>query len=479
MAKLPRVAVMFKMAGADFRTRGFLSGIHGWAEEHPGRWELVHDAHAHKHLGDYQGLLGRGSRIILAEARRLGVKYVAVGCSGHSFDIPRVREGAHVAGLLAAGHLLERDYANFGFLRLLGGYASVLIEGGFRSALRKRARGASYLYVPSHSRETARRWAKRVKVLREWLAELPKPVGIVATNDVLARHLAELCVELGLRMPDDVGLVGVGNDPAICLAPPVALTSLDMAVEMVGYRAAALLDRLLQGQARPTGNLLVRPTLVPRVSTGRSGLVADTKVADALAFIEDHSHEALLVSHVAEAVGLMQRQLLRRFRAVRNRSVVQELTRTRLRNAQDILQATTLPVGEVARAVGFRRAGHLNALFRKHHGMTATAWRRGRPAPPPFDPQDIEFAKWLLQATDLSLEMVARTSRFASADALGAAFRQRVGKWPGQWRRENRLPSREIPARVEVEFVGGPAEFPPQEPPVGMPRRGRRPQVGS
>ena len=184
--------------------------------------------------------------------------------------------------------------------------------------------------------------------------------------------------------------------------------------------------------------------------------MADTKVADALAFLEDHSHEALLVSHVAEAVDLTQRQLLRRFRAVRNRSVVQELTRTRLRNAQDILQATALPIGEVARAVGFRHAQHLNALFRRHHAMTATAWRRGRPAPPPFDPNDIEFAKWLLQATDLSLEMVARTSRFASLGAFTAAFRQRVGKGPGAWRSENQVRRPGIPERVEVEFVGGP-----------------------
>ncbi|MBM4034043.1 MAG: hypothetical protein FJ291_20005 [Planctomycetes bacterium] len=77
MAKLPRVAVMFRLAGADFRTRGFLAGIHRWAEDHPGRWELVHDASPQTHLGDFQGVLGRGSEVVLAEARRLGVPYVA------------------------------------------------------------------------------------------------------------------------------------------------------------------------------------------------------------------------------------------------------------------------------------------------------------------------------------------------------------------------------------------------------------------
>ncbi len=209
------------------------------------------------------------------------------------------------------------------------------------------------------------------------------------------------------------------------------------------------------------------PTLVPRASTGRSGLHADTKIAEALAFIEDHAHEPLLVSHVAEAVGMGQRQLLRRFRAVRNRSVVQELSRTRLRNAQDILQATALPVGEVARAVGFRHAGHLNALFRKHHGMLATAWRKGRPAPPPCDPQGIEFAKWLLAATGLSIETLAWAARFRTGEEFRVAFRRKLGMAPGEWRRQNRMAQAQ---RVEVA-LDGPEALPPQEPPTGTPRK--------
>lgn len=85
-----------------------------------------------------------------------------------------------------------------------------------------------------------------VEVLKAW-REGPEPVtGIAAYND----HVAALCLraaaELGLRVPEDLGVVGVDDDPlAPLLTPPLTTLRLDM---------AALADRLLAlGLARAEG----------------------------------------------------------------------------------------------------------------------------------------------------------------------------------------------------------------------------------
>jgi len=457
MSDVRRVAVMFDPARAGFHVRGFLLGIHAWAAANPGRWQIVHDPHARRHLGDFDGLLGPGSRVVLAEAKAAGVAYVAVGCSGHVFDIPRVRENAYMGGRLAANHLLERRCGNFAFLRLLGGYASSIMEHGFRNALARCGQVANYMLIPSCSHPTWRRWRGRTAALRAWLGELPKPVGVVATSDALARSLVEQCEAQGFGVPDDVAVVGAGNDPALCLGPPPPLTSLDFDCESVGRRAAALLDSLLRGQRRPKGNILVPPTLVPRASTGSGAPTADAKVAEALAYIADHAHEPLLVAHVAEAVGLSERTLRRRFAETRSRPMVEEIALARLRNAADLLQFTRLSAAAVARLAGFRTVGHFRSLFRRHYGLTPTQWRRGRPTPPPRTRADLDHAKRLLAETRLPIETIAYACDFKNPHEMRRAFRAHLGVRPSDYRRKARAERLWQPS-VEVELIGPEAE---------------------
>src|SRR5256886_7815456 len=76
-----------------------------------------------------------------------------------------------------------------------------------------------------------------------WLRWLPKPVGLMACNDVCGRQVLQACVTAGLQVPDDVAVVGVDNDDLICELSDPPLSSVALDVERAGYESAQLLDR--------------------------------------------------------------------------------------------------------------------------------------------------------------------------------------------------------------------------------------------
>ncbi|NQT85346.1 substrate-binding domain-containing protein [bacterium] len=446
-----RVALAFELHDAPQRTRQVLLGIHEYARSHSGRWLCIHDPHVADRLDDQvDGVIGPASRPLIAAARRLGIAHVAATSAGWARKTPRVVEHRRHAGVLAARHLIECDYERFGFVGFDYDQPSRLLEDGYRRTLR--ADGQSMLihvYAGSRPRKHAA-WGRFRERLGEFLDALEPPVGLFACRDVLALQLAELCALRGLRIPEDVGIIGAGNDRAVCDGAPVPLSSIDFDLERVGTLAAALLDHLMAGGAPPMHTVTVRPTLVPRRSTGRTWY-GDTLTSSALAYISAHCHERIRVADVAAAVGLSDRQLLVRFRRGRGRTVVQEIARARLRHAEDLLHGSDLSVEAVARAVGYATGRHLNRLFVEHHRMTAAAWRRGRPDRPRIDPEDIRHAKRLLDSTGLRLSTIAMACGFRTTAEFRAVFRSREGVFPGEYRKQHRSEPRRV-REVTVTF---------------------------
>src|SRR6185295_9254670 len=104
---------------------------------------------------------------------------------------------------------------------------------------------------------------KAWKRKREWLANelrvVPKPVGIFAASDGLALELLETCEESGIAVPEEVAIVGAGNSLLAVDAMHTPISSVDVNMELVGYRGAELLDELMRRKANPVSPLRVPP----------------------------------------------------------------------------------------------------------------------------------------------------------------------------------------------------------------------------
>ena len=404
--------------------------------------------------GTYSGVISMRSDLAqpCAEA---GLPLVCVSWHSFTVRVPRVAPDHRLAGQLAARHLAGRGYEHLGYVGLLKDPHSRFQEEGFRAAGRSRASSIGVLLIPTMLPTKLERSVTLRRILAEWLDELRRPVGIFACRDLFALHLANLCREKGIRVPDEVGLLGAGNDAALVglAAPP--LSSVEFHYEQVGYRAAAYLDHLMAGHAPIRGNVRVAPSLVARGSTDRWG-PADAMVTAALAHIAAHSHERVRTAEVAAAAGTSTRVLLRRFRRVRRATIAEEIARVRLQRARELLEATELSVAAVARACGFSGTRRMSAAFRKHEGVSPTAWRRRVREAPSEERATVSQIKRLLVGSERSVAEIARGCGYRSVGQMAEAFREAEFLTPEEYRSIYR-PSEPLPAappRVEIRFVG-------------------------
>jgi len=292
-------------------------------------------------------------------------------------NVPTVDVDHAVVGRLAAEYFLERKFDHFGFF----GSESAAYSRIRESAFGERVADAGHAVSSCHTEyladlTTPALWKKSAQKARRWLRQLNKPAAILCCEDAPARYLADVCRQIGLKIPEDIALLGSGNDELECGLTQPALSSIAVPSQRIGYEAAALLDRLMSGEAPPREPLLLEPLhVVTRRSTDIMA-IEDETVQAALKHIRQHAWEAMSVAKLAHDIAVGRRLLERRFRAVLGRSVLEEIYRLRVARAKELLTDTHLPITAVAAQSGFPNARRLDVVFAKRTGLTPTAYRR-------------------------------------------------------------------------------------------------------
>jgi LacI family transcriptional regulator len=281
---------------------------------------------------------------------------------------------------MAAAHLAERSLRHFAFCGFVGSGWSLRREEAFARYMgdlgfpcqTHRIELANWMQRPNWI-ET---WEDEQPILVEWLKSLPKPVGLMACNDICGREVLQACAVAGLRVPDDVAVVGVDNDELMCelSSPPLSSVALD--VEKAGYEAARLLDNLMSDHLAWGHVVEVEPLYV--VTRQSSEVIAqdDPCVATALRFIKDHAGQAIGVPDVVGQVGVSRRTLERRFLRALGRSVNSHITQYRLERAKRLLLETDLPSHRVAIGAGFGSVKTFNRVFRHAAGFSPKRFRQ-------------------------------------------------------------------------------------------------------
>jgi len=228
-----------------------------------------------------------------------------------------------------------------------------------------------------------RKPGRAARALTDWLERLPLPVAVFAGNDYIGVKLANACAQLGLTVPDQVALVGVDNEEVLCEFANPPLSSVPCDTERMGYAAARLLDRLMEGgETAPAQHIVIPPLpLVVRASSNRF-TTSDAAVLAALRRIHHGGGLDLGVPEAVAATGLSRRALELRFRAEMGRSIHDEIIRARLLCACQLLTTTADPIRAVATASGFASAPRFHQVFRAHLGVPPSEYRRRhRPEP--------------------------------------------------------------------------------------------------
>ena len=303
---------------------------------------------------------------------------------------PRILPDDDATGRLAAEHFLQRGFRHFGFF---GDGAMPWVrarEAGFRReierafAARGGPGGGGGAFTVSSFEQGNRSVGAAVggnlhrrqsAAMGEWLVSLPKPVGVLAANDLWGFELVQAARERGLHVPDGVAILGIDNDELLCEISHPPLSSVRIGGEQMGQQAVALLERLLAGERSVPEAERVSPLGIVTRQSSDVLAVDDPEVAAAVRHIRRHAFEGLSVKQLLDAVAVNRRTLERRFVKVLGHTPLEEIRRVRLDRVKALLQ-TDLPIYEVAVRTGFATPEYLATSFLQATGLTPSDYRR-------------------------------------------------------------------------------------------------------
>ena len=279
-------------------------------------------------------------------------------------------------GKAAGRHLLGCGFQHFAFC----GWgpkdpsASIWESKRFKSFAETVNRNVSRYSWPARLED--RVWKKEQIRLADWLANLPKPVGLFASNDMRASHVLSAARLANLRIPEEIGLIGVDNDEVLCDVLSPSLSSVALNLEGIGLRGAELLDGLLDGSDFEGRVIRVPPLGV--VSRQSTDVVAtdDEVVLQAVRIMKEKLGDGIDVSDVISMLPVSRKTFEVRFKSALNRTPLAELNRLRIDRARQLLRETDWPVKAIAGECGYRYLEGFHAAFRRIDGRTPGEFRR-------------------------------------------------------------------------------------------------------
>ncbi len=304
------------------------------------------------------------------EARylRAGLPVVNVSNSMRVPRLPVVTQDDVAVGRLAAAHLRDCGCRAFGFWgQSLRSYSEQRWIG-FREAL---GASATVLRAQSPTGESPRRTFERMRL---WLAGLPRPAGVFAVLDSYALSLQRAAREAGWRVPEDLAVLGAGDDDFFVEFERVPLSSVRLPSRRIGYEAAALLDRLVAKGLREAESVQLPGCEIALRRSTDVRFVEDPAVARAVGLIRERP--GLRVAEVARLSGVARSGLQRRFLKSLGRGLREEIARVRMARARSQLAASTAKLDLVAEQCGFASVQRFSAAFSRAHGIAPGAYRR-------------------------------------------------------------------------------------------------------
>jgi LacI family transcriptional regulator len=382
VAKIPHIALLIETSREY--GRGLLRGVASYHQEH-GPWSIYFEPHGLndrppswlKHWkGD--GILARIDDRRMADAI-LATKLPAVDVRGAFEDLPIPFVGLDNRPIAKLGfeHLQQCGLVNFAFCGTpRGENPNQDRRCDFFVELVAAAGKECEVFLGRSRRQGTSSWEIEQQQIARWLKGLRKPVGVMTCHDDRGHQTLDACRRAGLRVPDEVAVIGVDNDSHLCNMCTPPLSSIDVNPSHIGYEASALLTRLMRGAAKPKGPVLLGPPrgIVPRQSTDVLA-IDDHDVAAVLRFVREHAVEGIQVSDVFASARCSTSTLERRIKATLGRTIKTEITRVRLERARLLLQETDLPIAAVATRSGFSEPKYFCEVFRKAEGVTATTYR--------------------------------------------------------------------------------------------------------
>jgi len=343
---------------AYYRETMGIDGILKWAQE----WEA-------------DGIIGQFyNKGEVEKFTQANIPVIAQDFKERFSGIPNITGDYKETGRLAANYFLKKGFKNFAFYGFTNIVWSRERAEGFEERIQEA--GFNVHYYEHKGPGAPDLWYYKPSAVAEWLKSLPQPIALMTCDDNQGQHIAEAAKHAGIRIPDEIAILGVDNDEMICELSDTPLSSIELDAEKGGYEAARVMQEMVENKTCKGPNIVVKPTqVVTRVSTDIFAS-QDKYIVSALKYIHGNLDKNLKVDQVLKEVPLSRRSLEKRFIMTTGYPVYEYIYNQRIERFTQKLLETDMTIFEIALDLGLSDSKNIARQFKQVKGLTPMEYRK-------------------------------------------------------------------------------------------------------
>jgi LacI family transcriptional regulator len=334
------------------------------------------------HQNHIDGIMVRDTPY-LQNILKLDIPKIVFGSKQEIFPgIVTITSDCYGISKMAAEHFIGLGFRNFAYCGFGNLPWSKARQDAYEEILRQNKNFHFFNYNCRHGMDDT---AAEKRNISEWLKILAKPLCVFACNDERGVYILEACKIAGLKVPEEIAVLGVDNDELICKLSSPPLSSIKVSFEKAGFEAAEALDKQMNSKKsianislKTIANNTITATAQYLVKRQSSDVIAieDTDITKALIFIRENYRRPIQVGNVVEATTCSRRMLEKRFRSTLNRSINDEINRLRIEYVKLKLTNSHLPIYKIVDSLQFTNAEHFSRFFKKFTSVSPKDYRR-------------------------------------------------------------------------------------------------------
>jgi LacI family transcriptional regulator len=315
-------------------------------------------------------IIGLWHNINVEEARKLNIPIFLRTYKKVYDEFPMLTGHYKEFGAYAARFFIEQKFTDYAFIGMKDIIWSISRYEGYSDQIASSLRTKTYRYDVEDFKD-------EFGEITKWLHALPKPVALLACNDFMARQVTEICQMEGIKIPDDISLLGVDNDEFMCNISSPTLSSIKLNFEKHGYEIAeALFQMVNQKKTWPARIAVEAIGVVERMSTKRR-VISDPYIRDIVEFISRNYTQEIDISKLTSFIPLSRRAIEMKFKKeMYPYTITSYIMKLRLEHFCHLLETTDLPISTAADRSGFIDSSNFSTIFRKYRGMTPSEYRK-------------------------------------------------------------------------------------------------------
>ncbi|MGJ8656539.1 MAG: substrate-binding domain-containing protein [Akkermansiaceae bacterium] len=306
----------------------------------------------------------------------LGIPTVIAATDTHypgvtSLDVDDWQVGAEAASAFA-----QAGYQNYACLGNSTPYSNQRIEG-FCRELGHDIKISVHQENSFNELRYSEDFTQPCDALHAWLKSLPKPVGIFAVHDPLGRFLCGACRDLGIRVPEEVAVIGANNDELVCGLSYPMLSSVSIPWDTIGEAVIESVRSLLANIPPPTKPILVPPSGVVLRHSANYLALEDQTLRRAMTYFSEHIQDPITIEILCNQLHIARRSLEQKFREFLHCTPWEMLCKLRVNRAKHLLTKTNHPISLISELSGFNDPERMAVVFKRIEGIPPSSFRKG------------------------------------------------------------------------------------------------------